>query len=1437
MLFVGWLAALLAVPACSSGDDATDDVVVEVAGRAPDWIHPACTTEALGPPGAPGGAASCNGPWSYRYQERCHGAGAPVCTARTSCASWDRDVPGDQLGIVWEDRSETSGGYTWVCTKACRTCQTRCSGSGEPASKCNALAIARRPAIVAQLPASPPAGVSAAVRVTGSATQVVSDTSPIDNGGVETSTFYNCTLAIHTATQLVGPNPVCPCSTWSQPTCWDRDGAEASSPGLPIPSGSLPPLATNPLATRTVVAGTQLCQTCDELPLTDASAKLACYERERAVAGASAALRESLAARMKLLLKLAGERLTAAERARIETIYDSDPAAAPACSEPIVWAPTCQAEAASLRLPGQLQLCQDLATAPISGAATVGVEVAHCIDQLATTTQISDPVCRLPARDLADVLARKLVTSAQPSFAGTAASLTATIPPVMARLGAWRTAARTAARTDRAWLEGRTSAIARALWAAIYPARSPLPTSVGTTDDAVRLLEDVEDDGLELDFAALQGLFEPGQTPTELHLVLTGDTLAGLDGRLAHLELMHDVGCRFAQCAATNRRSAASQLVRVLAAIPSAAALTTALTEATALASQQPALHAALSRLRDQHAYLVAAWAALGRTDNFSALATITDPPVEAAQLAAIVRRATLAWTSYQATGQFVPWLAPRLTSSVLQRPALVAMLDRLVVDAAAERARYEVARLDTVNDLITQTRQAGAIQSSLDRRKVLALQQQELAMQQLGLEEREAAERARLADYQRAFETIITGGGFNGGAAYATLELPVLTASAADAKFPAVPATGVPPVLTRDRFANVRLQTGESLRVRVNGAWGPTCSIRTATLPGPDGPLALQVGDATTGPRGFWATLENNSFKSHSKSDDSGWKTSIGTSAESCLAGDLDFLPVRLPKAITGTWKACAHASFDKFWSSTTTDANGHGRRLSANFEVGVRLANTPYPSAPAGSLVAVITVADQPGEVLDVQVVHESDLIVAPNLPGGASGAVDVHFVVNDGADTVRCPLPELSPSLHIELFKTTPVGVVARAVGAATANTLTALESQAPAILAQGQLSGTELGGLRAAAWLELQLRLATAGLDVAGLPPDLRQLFDGFLEGRLASLARRAQIHGAEIERLRLDLERDALTNDLTAADEVSRLMYLVPRWRLRTLQGDELMRANRALAEALTAYVAPVYELRDPAGFSGFRAAVGGAIDPLIDVNLTARLEDSIAKFDTFAGAATTAVATAQFDLPEVNRKIVIAAIPKGTATYLGSYLTVSRTTAERFWATVPSGTASITLTPADLYRITGGASRLTCGDLGAVVRRYELFIDTTSQYRLQDFGHEVPAVAGLQAPVTFPVSGRDLQFALREPSGVAMSMRVASGSNGEVLASMSQLPNDLFAGAGISPFTSFEIDMGFRDSEEGEQVLDMANAALLVFEIESRTTTQSVRLPAICTAP
>ncbi|HET7500154.1 MAG TPA: proprotein convertase P-domain-containing protein, partial [Kofleriaceae bacterium] len=1012
--------------------------------------------------------------------------------------------------------------------------------------------------------------------------------------------------------------------------------AVTTAPGIHVPDNAGPP---SPGSLRREIVQAPTCQTCDGIALdTDAhvQAKFDCLDT--GLSTATGPLQLSLAARIKLLLQIAGERLTPTQRARAEAVYNENPAASTACSTAITWDASCPTDADPSHLTTQSQLCADLAGNPATSQGAAGAELTTCFAQLTALGNTAN-TCRLAMRTSADATAQTLVQKAQPSFAG---DFAAALKTAVSRIDDWWVAATGLASSDQTWFFEQSGVLERWLWQTIEAQRNPLPVTNPTTDQtAVALLADIAQTRLNYDTSFLGDVFTTGLSSSAPPLLtFTGDALKVLAERVDRLEPIHDVGCRFRPCknptTGVVTSTATSQLVRALAALPDATAFTAALASATDVQSQLPDVYGALIKVRDQHQYLEAAWNRYARPEPFSQLAFIDRPPFEAEALAAIVRNATVASASYQDSGIFTQGNRPRLTASTLRQGDLVGFINSAIATSDGDRTLFTTNRLDTVKDLLDQSRSGAAARSQNDQIAELASRTQDLANRIDALELRDTTERQALAAFQTEFEAIVNSGVLDANAAYQSETLTPISASAADRHFPNAGARNV----VRDHFTKIALQAGQQLRVHITGQWSPVCAVSQASIvdPNTNAQFPIVVDQALTGPEGYFVTISGNSYHAKSGSLNTGGSVGISTSACAANGGGCIGTSVTIPLP-------------------STADTIGTEARMSATFTSGLRLATTPFPEAPAGALVAVIThkgitgaASDPP--IIDIRVVQRDDLFVGPTPPvvtgWNDGGQTEIHFVVNDRAqrdDGSPCAV-DTTP-LQLNLTRVTPTGNVALQVGAAMADTLTAIEGQAQSVILEGELSAAEETSLRSDAWRRVETALVPSDIGLAGLPSELRQLFDAYLERELASISRRAQRRALVQQYLQLGLQIGGIVTQQSFTQDQDRLLHLIPRWRLRDLSGVKLAASTAGLAQVLTAYAAPIFELRDPAGFTVFRSQIASNAQ-LVTTNLKImdRYEDSVDNLVQLARAVSGAVGSAQFEVPASQRRTVVIAVPR-----------------------------------------------------------------------------------------------------------------------------------------------------------------------------------------------
>lgn len=1402
------LASLPLLAACTfvdPADDAPEVAVQDEALTTPTWMSPACDETSLESP-----PDTCDGPWVYSWScwDPVQCGASSTCLAYNTCTSW-------HVGIDVSNVTETAGPYLTF-------------GSPTPQSKCTTLATNRENAILAMVPSDAPGYIPwyYSVNVTGTPINVTTTWGEkcTKYGCFEVErTSFECRLDITSyPSQRTGSTAACGCA----------EDMTAASPDQPRP--------LSPGNGRAFVDPPR-CSTCDVPDLVlggggNTQDVLECLRNT--LPDTTGDVRAALVARMKLLFQLDGAILGEGQTLDVKQLYDTDPAAAPACQEPIAVDATCASAAVlpDLNLPGQLQLCADLDADHVD-LATIHDEMSTCGNVLAAVKGVPDASCRLELGDIGSDHIANLILRTTATY-DPSDGLQSELVETLRYLHRWYDSTATAgAGQDPAWLRGKTSALVGRIWERAQDVAAPLPTTASSDSAAAALLADYSDTTLDLDWAMLRAAFDPSHpiySPALLYVV--GDALRGTVERLDRVTAIHDTACRFKGCAPTTEGgspvpTATSQAWRAIAAIPDAAQLEAALASVAALDAQHAPLANALRAIRDHHLVLEQAytWATNGG-GAFADIAVAASPPVEGEGLAAVLRTATARTASYDEAGLFDATRA-RLSSAVLKRDQLVGFIDSALGELDGAKNAYTTARLDTVNDLLAQTRTDGATQSALDR--VVAAKDQILTLvgHLGGLRAREESERAALAGYMDATEAVIHSGAFDPEAAYQVDVLPQIQIGPYDAKY-----AGGPVNLPAIRASVVTLDVGEVLDVDMPDAtWTPTCAMQGANLPAPSGEMVgIDFTAAATGPEGYYLSWSGSEYTAQAYSSSVNHAETDTITTTVCIGAGATIAKVL---SLGVSVQACSNETTGHTTSHGYSSSGGSESRTSASFNGGLRLPNTPFSRAPVGSLLAVITPVGYPDYIMDVRVVGRKDSILAPKVPSSlGTNQVEVHFVVND---VDGCLVTD--DRLVLDLRVVTPVGLVAQTLATAMAESIDAIEAQAPAILAQGGLTPAETTSLATGAWARLTTAMAAQGYGLQGIPVELRNLYQAWIDQQIASIGRRGEIDRVQREIKRINLEMTALVHELSNLAAQSRLLGLIPRWRLRDLAGVRLNPALASMQEILTSYALPIYELRDPARLTSFRSSAAAQLDALLATDFAGPLDVAADNLRAFALSVRNSLAAAEFELPTTARRTLVLAFPRYPGACDGlcdEFKQAPPQIAEMVWSGIESAThkADLAVQAADLFALSDGNASLSCYAQAPVVRRASIYMlnPFNTSVDFTALGREVPAFAGVGgASFDFPIVGGVRSFFADDHAGVPMSLPIINGGGGDVITDFGASP-ELGPGAGISPFSTFSVDFGSFYTAPPLTFIGETLAVLLVVEVERRVGTNLTFVPGVC---
>jgi hypothetical protein len=1402
----------------------------------PSWSAPACNAAAIQSP-----AGKCDGPWRFDWKRECKQLSCGYsnqCKTYATCQSWSH-------GITKSNRTESpSTSYTFTEKENCYAngdCNYTTSGS-EPHGKCNSVANARYQQIKGTVPV--PVGNNpfstayynswlSSFSVTG--TPVVTDVTHTHGGSnlpnkphwFQTVTTFKCSLSVVNAPSMPSAAAApCACVEYEFNTCVCETGTTftgaASDAAAPSSAGA-----------GRLFAGPPACTTCDVPDLeTGAPSLMSCLDDDPG--DLSAEIQAARAARAKLALQLAGDDLSDDQRAQAEASYDTSDAA-PACQVPLPVDASCDGlvGAGGVHLRDQLQLCSDMSAGHVPPGAAES-ELAHCAAVLDLVRGVPASSCRDGLLTAGSEALQEMIRKTLELY-DASDGLGPELGASMRMLDSWYRAVE--GMVPAGTLRAEAGALAGDIWKAAHNAALPLPQNAASDTQAAALLADAGQVGLEVDYDLLRAAFEgsqPMDSPAALYVVADG--LRGTMERMEKLTPVHDVACRFRDCGPLGGGgaplpTALAQAWQAIAALPDGATLAAVLADAPELAAQEPDFFDALSAISGEHSALAGSFQ--GTSGDIGTLAAGA-PPIEGEGLAAMVRRARSLSDSYAQSGVF-EGRTGRLSSAVLKREQLVGFIDYGNDSVQAANAAFIGARVATLNDLLAQIRGDGAAQSVADQMQD-AVERMDVLIEDLGgLRTREAMQQEGLGELMSSFQAVVESGAFDAEAAYAIDVIGQRQIGPEDAHHTASYLD-----LPGDAASVDTLTSGQILQIQMTDAtWTPTCALSISQISAPTGGLAGIESGAVCGPEGYALQWSNNEFSSHSVTDSQGHVYSNLNVFSMCVEAGLK---LEIDKVLSVGIKSsfCNNTTWGYQENHTISDNTGNQSTGGASFASGLRLPITPVPWAPVGSLLAVSTVHNDPMDVLDIRVVQKNDSIVAPMHPDGTPGEVDVYLVVND-VDSPACPAPA-NDKLVMDVAVVTPAGVVAQAVGSSMVRTIQDIREQAAAILAQGGMTDADANDLRLGAWAKLTQLMAQQGYGLQGLPPELRNLYDAWIEHEIGSLSRRGQMRRIQREMESTQLEMDGLTHEMQNLAEQSRLLDMVPRWRLRDLSGVELAPAVTTLGAILSDYAAPVLGLRDPGSLDDFQVLFDAQLEQLLQLPLETPNDDVASELRQFGVAVRNAVAAAEFDLPSAARRTVVVAFPRAAGACEGlcdQFRQAPQAAAQRAWASLEGGqhVSELLIDPASLYSVSGGNAQLACADQMPVVRRSAVYlvnpIDTAVS--LPSLGRELPAVAGRGgADFRFPRVGGTIELAADTAAGVPLTLPALNGSGGDVLPSFATNVDLLGTGAGISPFTAFTVDFGSFYSSLPYGFIDNTQAILLVMEVERRVDTSAAFVPGAC---
>ncbi len=959
------------------------------------------------------------------------------------------------------------------------------------------------------------------------------------------------------------------------------------------------------------------------------------------------------------------------------------------------------------------------------------------------------------------------------------------------------------------------------------------------------------DQGLSVDAAKLQSLlgstlgadqeifaaaFPSSGTPplrgAPLAFVVA-NALHGASMRLAEVAPMHVVACLTKDCKANGITTEISQMLSLIGSVHDGAKLSAALAAAGLV---RPTWQVALGGIAASHVTLVGALAdAEGLSTSTPDLATVIAARVEApppgtslplVALSDVVVPSLRLASHYAARGTFAA--EPGTLQAGLDRNNL-AGLRQIVTGAEAQLtgrvSTYRTARSTLATTLVEELRNVREQQSIIDEANRKLAELRELANDLAAMRFSAASDRAQFASLAESYERLLRN--YPSTSEYFVDPLPIapVAVSAFDTRYK---GSSPEPITSLSVHPPIAVEAGDLVRFTVSGTWSPTCAIQTAGrlgVPPFQYPVVFDgVAGAVAGPEGYSVTLSSGTFHAQS--------TALvqSTTDSACMGITGSINPLA---GVTGA--ATSFSASSQTCSQTiqsTSDSDGSQVRLDAAFSQGLRLRNTPFPAAPAGSLLAVVMPRGEVdlGRVIDVVVLRPQLSFVIPTT-------ADIYLVVNDlyGCGTV-------SGTLLVDGVKLHAMGARIRSMGLAMASALQKIRDSAAQHATERRLLPGTIAVLKDIAQQELGVE---CGCAPSTYPREIISFYDLWVDAVIADAERQVQAANVLREMGFIELDAGALASDLQRARYEGALLRLVPTWTLQGLDANELKTNAAALANATATALFPfiriVYpETLDAVATDRYYNGTDARMQAILGLDWTRDFDVAADKLvDATVHLRADLDRTVQDVAPPTAFEVAVAFVRPGAVVDTVWHEADPERSAT-LWASIGSvgGLApsprvgTFRITPEDLYSATGGNSLLICSQAAPIVRTTAFYISRPEDTGCQTFNtwdRTVPTQFD-DDPMRFPTKAGLESFRFDDAGGwLNSSVNVICGEH--ALARMHFLGSPGYlqaAGAGLSPFD--EITADFSSFNTGFDYLDENALALVVwFHVEPRTITGGVR--------
>lgn len=1179
----------------------------------------------------------------------------------------------------------------------------------------------------------------------------------------------------------------------AQNICGAPETAFYSRPGL---RSELPP--EDAYAWQPGPNSTAVCSTCDELPWHDASeiaAKFLCLRKrdlsyaftvEKAAGLDQRSMRTLLTQRIRLLFELTTE-ISAEE----VLMYYPRTGAANSYG---------------------LGLCTALTQTHVLWERVVR-ELPRCLalESAAAASSADAASARGQALAISEQLVERIIDGVVPSDEAT---LLSRVGESLHAIEAYYNAAYVPAEGSKAW-HNSDELLAR-LWRRLYDAHgaagSAAELGVGDSSHqgevlAVLLSQADGADALMLRAAYMVRAGESMAPHNELILAVTADALQSLADKIERRVDAHDFSCLYGHCT-PGEPTRLSELNELLGAVGDPARFSAAFQSSRRL---PPAWQQAFGALAANAQVLAQAVAQL---QDESAVRT-PDGVVSTAgaRLASLVRVARSRAQSYTTTGLFSTQAQQALRSGLDESRRAEVMSDmdgrrrllELHLGSLATGRQQLAADLIRIDDHAHQ-------QVSITNR--VSEKQQEVTQLTLDLQGRRAeinrAERTQ-GDFLSSVKELVKVPGWQPEFAM-KLKDTVFVVSPRDARFDGQ-KHNQDSNLSSNHVSSLQpfvVNKGDSLLFAITGSWSPTCALSRS-------PGGADLKDSIVGPEGFTTARADSDIATRADQDGVSDASSATRSTGEHGSFGISVGGLSVGKNYDHT-KANTHIKHHE-----TLDSNTLESRNVASFSTGLRLDNVPFPSAPAGALLAVVVVPGNgpSGTIKDVHVMH------APTSAILFSDDAEVYFVVNDLSTCERADSQALTVSVTHMQSASPAMEKLAQAMGTA----LGELRARMPALRAQGRILPQQMASLAS----DAQQRVAATCGDLARYPQSIRAMFDAWVSKEQTVLESQAECLSLERRIANLELEIHSLEADKAMAQGKSRLLTLAPLWTLRNLDASLVGLQMTKSLTLMNDRIWPVMSLLYPSGLTSLYgdtafAAIRKQLLQMREGAFDDTPEEQARRLVSAMESIHAAMQEARLDGRETGGRqgsfVALRFERPGYASApapapgAANVPAADAARASAVWHAIQAGgRAEFSILPEDLYAKHGGRARLSCNQLVPVVSSMGLLLEREDT--------DVEGTKG-RAPVALPteVTSR-LHFATGEgmrafriaPNFAWHWPLVMVGSAAESYHIMDQC-RALQTGQGLSPFATFAVDFAYL--QNSPELLQGVRAITVLMELDYR---------------